>query len=42
LSVGEKFKKYSANFDYNPIDGAGKVMGLAQYKNNNRKTTASL
>jgi carbamoyltransferase len=37
LSVGEKYQKISANFDYNPIDGAGKVMGLAQYKNHNKK-----
>lgn len=33
LSVGEKFCKVSGDFGYSPIDGAGKVMGLAQYKN---------
>ena len=33
LSVGEKFCKYSMKFGYNAIDGAGKIMGLAQYKN---------
>jgi len=33
LSVGEKFCKYSQEIGYNPIDGAGKIMGLAQYKN---------
>ena len=33
LSVGEKFCKVSGDFGYHPIDGAGKVMGLAQYMN---------
>lgn len=37
LSVGEKFGKYSKVFGYNEIDGAGKIMGLAQYKNNKEK-----
>lgn len=37
LSVGEKFCKISEEFGYNAIDGAGKVMGLAQYKNNKEK-----
>jgi len=37
LSVGEKFCATSADFGYNPIDGAGKVMGLAQYKNHKNK-----
>ena len=37
LSVGEKFCKYSQEIGYNPIDGAGKVMGLAQYKNHKNK-----
>ena len=37
LSVGEKYQKISADFGYNPIDGAGKVMGLAQYKNHKNK-----
>ena len=37
LSVGEKYQKISADFDYNPIDGAGKIMGLAQYKNHKEK-----
>jgi len=37
LSVGEKYQKISADFGYNPIDGAGKVMGLAQYKNHKEK-----
>jgi carbamoyltransferase len=37
LSVGEKFCAISADFGYNPIDGAGKVMGLAQYKNHKEK-----
>ena len=37
LSVGEKFCKYSQKIGYNPIDGAGKVMGLAQYKNHKDK-----
>ena len=37
LSVGEKYQKISVDFGYNPIDGAGKVMGLAQYKNHKEK-----
>ena len=37
LSVGELFQKISSKFNYNPIDGAGKVMGLAQYKNYKEK-----
>ena len=37
LSVGEKFCKYSELFGYNVIDGAGKIMGLAQYKNHKEK-----
>jgi carbamoyltransferase len=37
LSVGEKFLKVSEDFGYNSIDGAGKVMGLAQYKNHKDK-----
>lgn len=37
LSVGEKFCKISEEFGYNVIDGAGKVMGLAQYKNHKEK-----
>jgi carbamoyltransferase len=37
LSVGEKFCKYSELFGYNAIDGAGKIMGLAQYKNHKQK-----
>ena len=37
LSVGEKYQKISADFGYNPIDGAGKIMGLAQYKNHKEK-----
>ena len=37
LSVGEKFCKYSELFGYNAIDGAGKIMGLAQYKNYKEK-----
>jgi carbamoyltransferase len=37
LSVGEKFCKVSGDFGYSPIDGAGKVMGLAQYKNHKDK-----
>jgi carbamoyltransferase len=37
LSVGEKFCKVSEEFGYSPIDGAGKVMGLAQYKNHKEK-----
>jgi len=37
LSVGEKFQKTSAKFGYNPVDGAGKIMGLGQYKNYKEK-----
>lgn len=37
LSIGEKYQKISADFGYNPIDGAGKIMGLAQYKNHKEK-----
>jgi carbamoyltransferase len=37
LSVGEKFCKVSGDFGYSPIDGAGKVMGLAQYENHKEK-----
>ena len=37
LSVGEKFCKYSEIFGYNAIDGAGKIMGLAQYKDHKEK-----
>jgi len=37
LSVGEKFCKYSELFGYNAIDGAGKIMGIAQYKNHKEK-----
>jgi carbamoyltransferase len=37
LSVGEKYQKISADFGYNPIDGAGKIMGLGQYKNHKEK-----
>tara|TARA_A100001201_G_scaffold139742_1_gene132041 strand:- start:1395 stop:2936 length:1542 start_codon:yes stop_codon:yes gene_type:complete len=37
LSVGEKFEKYSEFIGYNAIDGAGKIMGLAQYKNYKEK-----
>jgi carbamoyltransferase len=37
LSVGEKYQKVSKQFDYNPVDGAGKIMGLGQYKNHKEK-----
>lgn len=37
LSIGEKFCKASEDFGYNIIDGAGKVMGIAQYKNHKEK-----
>jgi len=37
LSVGEKFCKTSEEFGYDAIDGAGKIMGLAQYKNHKEK-----
>lgn len=37
LSVGEKFGKYSQIIGYNPVDGAGKIMGLGQYKNHKEK-----
>jgi carbamoyltransferase len=36
-TVGEKFGLYSHKIDYNILDGAGKVMGLAQYKNHKEK-----
>jgi carbamoyltransferase len=37
FSVCEKFSKYSETFGYDAIDGAGKIMGLAQYKNHKEK-----
>ena len=37
LSVGEQYQKLSFKFGYNAIDGAGKIMGLAQYKNYKEK-----
>lgn len=37
LSVGEMFCKCSYLFGYGVLDGAGKVMGLAQYKNHKDK-----
>jgi carbamoyltransferase len=41
LSVGEKFFTYAKKIGYNekqdPIDAAGKIMGLAQYKNHKEK-----
>lgn len=37
LSVGEKFCFISEDFGYDAIDGAGKIMGLAQYKNHKEK-----
>ena len=37
LSVGEKFCTYSLMYGYNAQDGAGKIMGLAQYKNHKEK-----
>ena len=37
LSVGEKFCTYSLLYGYNAQDGAGKIMGLAQYKNHKEK-----
>jgi carbamoyltransferase len=37
LSVGEKYCKCSEQFGYNAIDGAGKIMGLGQYKNHKEK-----
>lgn len=37
LSVGEQYQKISSKFGYNPGDGAGKIMGLAQYKNYKEK-----
>ena len=37
LSVCEKFSKYSENIGYNHLDGPGKIMGLAQYKNYKEK-----
>jgi carbamoyltransferase len=37
LSVGELYQRISSKFNYNPVDGAGKIMGLAQYKNHKEK-----
>jgi carbamoyltransferase len=37
LSVGEKYQKISSKFGYNPVDGAGKIMGLGQYRNHKEK-----
>jgi carbamoyltransferase len=37
LSVGEKYLRISREFNYNPIDGAGKIMGLGQYKKHKEK-----
>jgi len=37
LSVGEKFCKYSQIIGYSVLDGPGKIMGLAQYKNHKEK-----
>ena len=36
-TVGEKFCIFSYKINYNVIDGPGKVMGLAQYKNHKEK-----
>ena len=36
-TVSEKFGLYSYKIDYNILDGPGKVMGLAQYKNHKDK-----
>ena len=36
-TVGEKFCIFSYKINYNVIDGPGKVMGLAQYKNHKDK-----
>jgi carbamoyltransferase len=36
-SIGEKFGIFSVNLGYDFTDGAGKVMGLAQYKNHKKK-----
>lgn len=37
LTVGEKFFLYSCRIGFNVLDGPGKVMGLAQYKNHKEK-----
>lgn len=37
LSVGEKYCKYSEKFGYGALEGAGKIMGLGQYKNHIEK-----
>jgi len=37
LSVGERFAKFSTNIGFSALDGPGKVMGLAQYKNYKEK-----
>ena len=37
MSVGEKFAKYSNELGYDPVSGAGKIMGLGQYKNHKNK-----
>jgi len=37
LSVGEKFSRYSMSVGYGNLDGAGKIMGLAQYRNYKEK-----
>ncbi len=37
LSVGEKYCRISEECNYDMMDGAGKVMGLAQYKNHKNK-----
>jgi len=36
-TVGEKFGLISHKFGYNALDGPGKLMGLAQYKNKEKK-----
>jgi carbamoyltransferase len=36
-TVGEKFGLYSYKIDYDLLNGPGKVMGLAQYKNHKEK-----
>ena len=36
-SVGEKFHNYSEEIGYGILDGPGKIMGLAQYKNYKEK-----
>ena len=37
LSVGEKYCRISEKYGYDIMDGAGKIMGLGQYKNNKEK-----